>query len=99
MECGYVSRLAVSIDATVALFESHRVPRNLVVDDITARGLEVQTLGCDVGCRQQPDRIACIVERLAHVGALRERRPPVQDTEAGRFDSLGRQPGDDVVES
>ena len=41
-------RRANTVDATVALYEAHRVPRQVVVDDV-ARLLEVHALGEHIG--------------------------------------------------
>ena len=74
VQCGYVPRLTVAVDATVPLLQPHRVPGHLVVHDVAARRLQVETLGRDVGGDEQADRVGGVVERLPDVGPLDERR-------------------------
>ena len=53
----WVSSTSDSPDATVALLEPRRVPRDLVVQHVARGLLEVQALGGGVGRDQDADRI------------------------------------------
>ena len=93
VERGDVARLAVAVDAAVALLQAHRVPGHLVVHDVAAGGLEVQTLGRDVGRDQQADWVRGLVERLPHLGALGQRGAAEERAHLRHVVALGRQAG------
>ena len=50
--------LPVPVDAAVALLDADQAPRDVVVDQVVALGVQVHALGGDVAGDQHPDRRA-----------------------------------------
>ena len=56
--------LPVPVDAAVALLDPDQAPRDVVVDQLVALGVQVDALGGDVAGDQHPDRRVLLLERL-----------------------------------
>ena len=86
------------IHAPVPLFEPHRVPRDLLVENVPAGGLEVQPLRGRVGRDKDPDRGVLVVERGLDRGPVRRRVPPEEGLDLWRREPRSGEPGHEVVE-
>lgn len=82
VEDGDVARLAVAVEAAVALFEAGRVPGDFVVEDVAGGRLEVEAFGGGVGGEQDADRVVGLVERGLDAVALGGVEAAVEGQEA-----------------
>src|SRR5690606_33860760 len=82
VEDRHVARLAVPVEPAVALLEAGRIPRDVEVEEVACRALQVESLSGGVGGEEDTHGVAGIVEGLLDTVALRIVHPPEKTQDA-----------------
>ena len=93
-----LSFLTVSIQSSVALLQSHGVPRDLNMEQVTACMLEVQAFCGSIRCHENMCVGIRIVESCLNQGALIIRRASGQNSNIRLFPTLFSESVNNVLE-